>query len=241
MNDRRRIRGTRSAPRTRIRISHGRGLGERRTGLTGKCSRAIRIGAPDPLVSATTFTRKAAAELLDRVSAKLVNEGLFRAAAEIREARIGTVHGVCGGLLRDYAFEAGLPVRQNVLDEVRATRLFRRSLTSVLTDRELDTLDRSLASSFDRRLAQGCRVDRENGPLERDLTGWVRAPRSCEYRQDRRGARAGSRRLRQLRHASLRNPARTRTDRFIAQRRDEGHEGSVRAALSLRYRAFGRP
>jgi ATP-dependent helicase/nuclease subunit A len=135
--------GDRSGTAHEIRIIQA-GAGSGKTyRLTEEVFEAIRDRRARPArILLTTFTRKAAAELLDRVSAKLVNEGLFRAAAEIREARIGTVHGVCGGLLRDYAFEAGLPVRQNVLDEVRATRLFRRSLTSVLTDRELDTLDR---------------------------------------------------------------------------------------------------
>lgn len=129
-----------TGPAVRI-IQAGAGSGKTYR-LTQEVFEAIRDRRARPgRILLTTFTRKAAAELLDRVSAKLVKEGLFRAASEIREARIGTVHGVCGGLLRDYAFEAGLPVRQNVLDEARSARLFRRSLTSVLSDRELDELD----------------------------------------------------------------------------------------------------
>src|ERR1700719_1685903 len=59
-------------------------------------------------VIATTFTKKAAAELRERVRGSLVEKGEHRLATEIGQARIGTVNSVCGGLLARFAFEAGL-------------------------------------------------------------------------------------------------------------------------------------
>ena len=45
-------------------------------------------------IIATTFTRKAAAELQERVRVKLLEEGLSTQADELTNALIGTVHGL---------------------------------------------------------------------------------------------------------------------------------------------------
>jgi len=59
-------------------------------------------------VIATTFTRKAATELRERVRTALIEKGEFALANSIGQARIGTVNSVCGGYLERFAFEAGL-------------------------------------------------------------------------------------------------------------------------------------
>ncbi len=71
---------------------------------------------------ATTFTRKAANELRERL-----RQGLYQAdrptlAEGIDQGLIGTVHSVCGQLLQRFAFEAGISPRIEILppEEVAA-------------------------------------------------------------------------------------------------------------------------
>ena len=82
-------------------------------------------------VMATTFTRKAATELRERVRTALIEKGEFALANSMGQARIGTVNSVCGGLLERFAFEAGLAPVQRVLEEAQASALVREALDAV--------------------------------------------------------------------------------------------------------------
>jgi ATP-dependent exoDNAse (exonuclease V) beta subunit len=82
-------------------------------------------------VIATTFTRKAAAELRERVRGFLLEQGEYALANAMGQARIGTVNAVCGELLRRFAFEAGLPAEQTVLEEEQATLLLKQAIDMV--------------------------------------------------------------------------------------------------------------
>lgn len=74
--------------------------------------------APDRLVAAVTFTRKAAAELRDRLQARVdaerdqaagaLRERLDAAARALRQCHMGTIHSFCGRLLRERPVEAGV-------------------------------------------------------------------------------------------------------------------------------------
>ena len=66
---------------------------------------------------ATTFTRKAAAELTERVRKRLLERGLDDAALRVEEALVGTVHSVCTRIVRRFAFEAGISPSLRVMDE----------------------------------------------------------------------------------------------------------------------------
>lgn len=98
-------------------------------------------------VIATTFTRKAATELRERVRTALLEKGEFTLATSMGQARIGTVNSVCGGLLERFAFEAGLAPEQRVLEEAQAGALVREAIDAVsdnATIQELVELARRL-------------------------------------------------------------------------------------------------
>lgn len=82
-------------------------------------------------VMATTFTRKAATELRERVRTALLENGEVTLANSMGQARIGTVNSVCRGLLERFAFEAGLAPVQRVLEEAQAGALVREALDAV--------------------------------------------------------------------------------------------------------------
>lgn len=80
--------------------------------------------APEAIL-AVTFTRDAARQLMERTRARLFQVGLRGPAQRLLGARIGTVHAVFGGLLADYALEAGRSPSAQVVAEGAGSALFR--------------------------------------------------------------------------------------------------------------------
>lgn len=76
---------------------------------------AEAIDASTILVS--TFTTKAAEELIGRIRAQLIKGGSPAAAQQVMTGYVGTVNSICGKILADYALEAGLSPVQNVIPE----------------------------------------------------------------------------------------------------------------------------
>lgn len=87
--------------------------------------KAIReeLLAPSEIIT-VTFTKKAAAELLERIRGELLKAGESQAATQILHSPIGTVHSVCGQLLREWALEAGLSPKIKVIPEEEQDRWF---------------------------------------------------------------------------------------------------------------------
>jgi len=113
-------------------ISAGAGSGKTYT-LTEILHRELSEGRVQPGgVLATTFTTKAATELRERVRSHLIRQNAYALANAMGQARIGTVNSVCGGLLQRFAFEAGMPVEQRVLDEAQSAQLLREAIDTVM-------------------------------------------------------------------------------------------------------------
>ena len=112
-------------------VSAGAGSGKTYT-LTQILRDELAAGRARPGgVIATTFTRKAASELRERVRGFLLDKGEFALATAMGQARIGTVNGICGELLQRFCFEAGLSAEQQVIEEGTSKLLLQRAIDSV--------------------------------------------------------------------------------------------------------------
>ena len=129
------------------------------TGKTFRLSQEVsdavlKRGVRPANIIITTFTRKAASELLSRVGQMLIKNDAPREANLLRQALIGTVNGVCGSLLERFAFHAGLAVRQRVITEEEEKLFFSRAMSETITlelATEMEELDRIMSRGDDKR------------------------------------------------------------------------------------------
>ncbi len=83
--------------------------------------------APERIV-AVTFTEAAAAELRERIRAKLLGLGRLEDALELDRAYVSTIHGFGLRLLTEFAFDAGLSPRPRALNDDEENTLIRLAL-----------------------------------------------------------------------------------------------------------------
>ncbi|MEM9929248.1 MAG: UvrD-helicase domain-containing protein, partial [Bacteroidota bacterium] len=122
-------------------ISAGAGSGKTYR-LTQEMVALLRSGTVRPSgIIATTFTRKAAGELQERVRVKLLEEGLSREADELTNALIGTVHGLGVKLLRRFAFEAGVSPQVDILPDGEEQRMFNQALAATLSLDRIEAIE----------------------------------------------------------------------------------------------------
>ena len=112
-------------------VSAGAGAGKT-TRLSAEIIETIKNGVPPENVVATTFTTKAADELVERIRLKLLEAGEPQLAARVLDGYVGTMNSVFGRLLREFALEMGLSPVQKVLDETDATDMFNTIAAEVI-------------------------------------------------------------------------------------------------------------
>ncbi|MCL6422641.1 UvrD-helicase domain-containing protein [Brachybacterium sp. JHP9] len=83
---------------------------------------------PEEII-ATTFTRRAAADLSDRLRRAMLDRGLVREARGVEAALIGTVNSVAGRLLTEFALDAGISPDVRILDEVTQKSAFSAAIS----------------------------------------------------------------------------------------------------------------
>ena len=92
--------------------------------LVSEVNDAIEAGAETGSILATTFTNKAAAELLERARSKLLEEGKPGQAAGLLAARVGTVNSTFGRIVTEFALHAGRSPVADVIAEERQAPMF---------------------------------------------------------------------------------------------------------------------
>lgn len=103
--------------------------------LSQELESAVTSGRVRPeAVLATTFTKRAAAELQERVRTHLLRQGRTDDAQRLTAARIGTVNSVCSQLVREFSFELRLSPVLRVLDAKAADYVLQQAMSSVLVD-----------------------------------------------------------------------------------------------------------
>ena len=136
---------------------------------------------PPDEIAAITFTEKAAANMLERLVAHSEPEN--RQAFQL--ARISTIHGFCGRLLREHSLQAGLDPTFEVIDAWEAEIQLRRSIAAVL-DRRCLTDPKSALTFLKNFYGSGDHVNetelssvhKEIGGLYNTIREWGARPES---------------------------------------------------------------
>lgn len=111
-------------------LSAGAGAGKTYR-LSSEIIHSIKRGIPPEKIMATTFTTKAAEELIERVRLMLLEHGDHTSAARILDGYVGTMNSVFGRLLKEFSLELGLSPVQKVLAETEASSLFQTIASEV--------------------------------------------------------------------------------------------------------------
>jgi len=114
-------------------ISAGAGSGKTYR-LTSEMVKYLQSGTRPEGIIATTFTRKAAAELQERVRVRLLQSGMRNEAEALTNALIGTVHGLGVKLLQRFAYEAGVAPEVAIIADEDHQVLFNQALATVLSE-----------------------------------------------------------------------------------------------------------
>ncbi|MDB5334914.1 MAG: hypothetical protein JWN70_533 [Planctomycetaceae bacterium] len=135
-------------------VRAGAGSGKT-TDLCETVSAAVIAGLDPSRILATTFTKKAAAELKGRIQAQLLSPAngaptvANQRADRLELAAIGTVHSVAHQLLSRYSIELGLSPRLEVITETAAKQALDELLGTIPVDswRELNVKAERLAAT----------------------------------------------------------------------------------------------
>ena len=104
-------------------ISAGAGAGKT-TSLSKEIISVVKQQVAPEKIVATTFTKKAAEELIERIRLELLKSGHTEEASRILDGYVGTMNSVFGRLIKEFALELGLSPEQNILEDAEALSLF---------------------------------------------------------------------------------------------------------------------
>lgn len=106
--------------------------------ITEELASRIAEGLDPAAVIATTFTKKAAAELAERIRSKLMDRGLTAAAQSVNAALVGTVNSVASRIVQDFAIDAGLSPMLDILEDEAGKRAFSVATDDIIAVRDAE-------------------------------------------------------------------------------------------------------
>lgn len=179
---------TDAAARDRIRhdtastlfVEAGAGSGKTSALVSRVQTLVLEDGIPIEEIAAVTFTERAAAELRDRLRARLEQAVLHTTRPEQREraeaaldgldmAAIGTLHAFAQRILTEHPIEAGIPPLIEVLDEVSSSVAF-ESRWAQLRNELLD--DPDMAVTLEMAFATGIGLDHVRSLIAKLNSDW---------------------------------------------------------------------
>lgn len=166
-----------------VTVHAGAGTGKTRLLVEWYLHQILEHGASPQQILAITFTRKAAAEMRDRIVRRLFEHGRREDARLAQVGPISTVHSLCERLLREYPIEAGVDPRFEVLDG--SSDLTRECIQRALAEEDLSPEEISTIRRFAGKrsgefgtpfVAAGWLIDQTRSLLE----GWRQAGYSMD-------------------------------------------------------------
>ena len=121
-------------------VAAGAGTGKTHT-VVGKILYLLGVPVRDAVhaprlqlrdIAAITYTNRAAADLKDKLRTALRAAGRVAESYEVDNARIGTIHGFCGDILREFALRSGRSPASGVLSEGEGAALADEAVTDAI-------------------------------------------------------------------------------------------------------------
>ena len=125
------------------------------THIVGRIAEEVNSRPPEEIV-ATTFTVKAADELIERSRARLFRDGAWDAAGRLLGARFGTINSVCGQIVSEHAIALGRSPRADVIPDEGVARIFMIAANAAIEHHApvLNSLADAMGASEPKRSAQ---------------------------------------------------------------------------------------
>lgn len=109
---------------------------ELKNAVSGKNGKKIE---PEKIIL-TTFTKVAAAEILEKAKTKLYEEGLTEESEQLDQAAIGTIDSICEAFVKKYWYILGISPKLNVMTDEAKDYFVNQSLLDLLNDEESEFL-----------------------------------------------------------------------------------------------------
>ena len=130
-------------------ISAGAGSGKTYS-ITHKLADLIKEGKVKPEeVILTTFTKKAANDLLEKARQVLIEEKQFDAAIQLDRALIGTIDSVAYSFMEKYWYLLGLNAKQSVMPDEDVKFYVNQSIAEIVQDEDSINFFRHFRDYFD--------------------------------------------------------------------------------------------
>lgn len=125
-------RGVIESPDRSVIVTAAAGAGKTAV-LVSRYLKHVEDGLEPGQILTITFTKKAAAEMKQRIVAKLRDQGRLDAAQAAETGPIQTIHSFCERLLRENALEAGVDPRFDIASEAESAAILERAIRDAIT------------------------------------------------------------------------------------------------------------